>query len=260
MQQYVKKKGIPAVLSRALIGSLVLACGLATAAADERPRAFLELFTSQGCGACPAADKLLAELDARKDVLAVTMPVKLWDFLGWADTLATDEFTKRQMAYSVARGDNDVYTPQMVVNGKHDVLGSDEDAIAAEVARFDGPLPLPISLSVSGEILSIAVGDAEIGTDRATLWLLVVDETVTVPVEAGENRGRELTYHNVVRRMRPVGMWKGEALTFDLPLADVEKDAEAGCILIAQVETFKGPGRIVGAAALDRLFPARKVE
>lgn len=248
------------MLSRALIGSLALACSLTAAVAEERPRAFLELFTSQGCAACPAADKIIQKLAERDDVLAVTMPVKLWDFLGWADTLASDDLTKRQMAYSVARGDRDIYTPQMVVNGKEDILGSDEAAIAKAIEAAGGPLPLDISLSISGDILSIDVGDAEIDGDRVTLWLLVVDDEVTVPVGGGENRGRELTYHNVVRSMRPVGMWKGNAMRFDLPLADVEKDTAASCIVIAQVETFKGPGRIVGAAKLAPLFPARVVE
>lgn len=248
------------MLTRALIGSLVLACGLPAAAADARPSVFLELFTSQGCAACPAADRLLAELDARDDVVAVTMPVKLWDFLGWADTLATEALTKRQMVYSVARGDNDVYTPQMVVNGKTDVLGSDAEAIGKAIGKTGDALPLPISLSIAADVLSIDVGEADIDGDRATLWLLVLDEEVTVPVQAGENRGRELTYHNVVRHMRPVGMWKGESMRFDLPLADVEKELGASCVVIAQVETFKGPGRIVGVAELKPLFPARTVE
>lgn len=243
---------------RVLVGSLAITCGLATApAAAERPTAFLELFTSQGCAACPAADALLGKLAGEDGLMAVTMPVKLWDFLGWADTLATDALTKRQIAYSVARGDQDVYTPQMIVNGRHDVLGSDEDAIRALVEKRKGePLPLPIALSSDGSVLSIDVGEAAaVAEGEAALWLLVVHDTVTVPVEAGENGGRELTYHNVVSHIRPVGMWKGEAMRLDLPLADVEKDSVVGCIVIAQVETFKGPGRIIGAAELDALFP-----
>jgi hypothetical protein len=246
---------------RELAGSLVIVCGLAAspAAADAagRVNAYLELFTSQGCAACPSADSLLVELAQEDGVLAVSMPVKLWDFLGWADTLATDALTKRQMAYSVARGDKDVYTPQMIVNGKEDVLGSDEEAIRAMIAERGGePLPLPISLASSGDVLSIRVGEsAAARIEEATLWLLVVHDEVTVPVNAGENGGRTLTYHNVVRHLRPIGMWKGEAMSFDLPLADLEKDAEAGCVVIAQVETFKGPGRVVGAAKLERLLP-----
>ncbi|MEM8664574.1 MAG: DUF1223 domain-containing protein [Pseudomonadota bacterium] len=246
---------------RTLVGTLLLLAGAAamTADAQDRPRAFLELFTSQGCSSCPAADKLLGELE-EDGVLAVTMPVKLWDFLGWADTLATEASTKRQIAYSVARGDRDVYTPQMVVNGQTDVLGSDRAAIEAAVAGEEGAgLPLPIDLSVRDSVLTIRAGEADIQASQVTLWLLVVDEEVNVPIGGGENRGRKLTYHNVVRSMRPVGMWKGDPLALDLPLSDVEKRGGASCYVIAQVETFRGPGRIVGAAKLDRLFPARTV-
>ncbi|MEO1103437.1 MAG: DUF1223 domain-containing protein, partial [Pseudomonadota bacterium] len=102
-------------------------------------------------------------------------------------------------------------------------------------------------------------GQADIETQKVTLWLLVVDETVEVPIGGGENRGRKLTYHNVVRSMRPVGMWKGQPLMLDLPLSDLEKRPGAGCYVIAQVETFRGPGKVVGAAKVDSLFPARKV-
>nr|WP_232372800.1 DUF1223 domain-containing protein [Acuticoccus mangrovi] len=248
---------------RATLGLLaVLASPLPAFA--EQPRAVLELFTSQGCASCPAADALLGELAQRDGILAVTMPVKLWDFLGWADTLASDVLTKRQIAYSVARGDRDVYTPQMVVNGADDVLGSDMAAIRGTMDRVAAePLPVPIDLAINGDVLTINVATPAEGTEvekKATLWLMVVEEEVRVPVDAGENRGRRLTYHNVVRSMRPIGMWKGKPMTFDLPLADVEKMTAAGCAVIAQVDTFKGPGRIIGAASLDRLFPARTAE
>jgi len=246
---------------RAALGTLMILFGLASAAvAGERPRAFLELFTSQGCAACPAADSLVRKLDAEPGVFAVTMPVKLWDFLGWADTLATDVATKRQMAYSVARGDRDVYTPQIVLNGVDDLLGNDSPAIHSAIAADAlEPLPVPIDLSVSHNVLHIDVGAAEGVAEEATLWLLVVEETVKVPVRGGENRGRKLTYNNVVRQMRPVGIYKGRRMELDLPLTDVEKAHSAGCFVIAQVDTFKGPGRIIGAGRLERLFPARSV-
>ncbi|UOM33419.1 thioredoxin family protein [Acuticoccus sp. I52.16.1] len=240
-----------AILSLSTLASI-------TARADEtRPKAVLELFTSQGCSSCPSADRLISGFDGRKDVLAVTLPVKLWDYLGWSDTLATEINTKRQMAYSVARGDRDVYTPQLVVNGEEAMLGSDEAAI--ERAIKGASLDLPIDLSLRAGVLTIRLGDADIDVENATVWLMVVDDEVHVPVAEGENRGRKLNYYNVVRDMRPVGIWKGRPVTLELPLSDLDKSATSGCVVIAQADTFKGPGRIVGAAALDEIFPARTV-
>ena len=247
-------------MPRPILALLAVLLAPLPAAAAEAPHAFIELFTSQGCSSCPAADAFIGDLADRDDVLAVTMPVKLWDFLGWADTLATDELTKRQIAYSVARGDRDVFTPQLMVNGKESMLGSDRDGVLEWVRQHTQPLPLPIDLTLNAGVLTIAVGPGELEVEKATLWLMVVDEMVRVPVTEGENRGRRLSYHNVVRQMRPIGMWKGEAMSFDLPLADVEKAAGASCIVIAQVESFKGPGEVIGAARIDDIFPARTID
>lgn len=244
---------VPALVASVLAAALV---GPADAT-ESRPAAVLELFTSQGCSACPAADSLIDDFARQGDVLAITLPVKLWDYLGWSDTLATEANTKRQMAYSVARGDRDVYTPQLVVNGETAMLGSDPGAI--EEAIPNEPLPLPIDLSVREAILTIDIGPADLEAEEATIWLLVVDDHVHVPISAGENRGRRLDYYNVVRSMRPVGIWRGEPLALELPLTDVEKHATAGCVVIAQVDTFKGPGPIIGAAHLSEIFPARTV-
>lgn len=246
-------------MRRAVLALPVLVAAATAAQAGDAPKAFVELFTSQGCASCPPADALIGELAQREDVLAVTMPVTLWDYLGWHDTLASDTLTKRQMAYSVARGDRDIYTPQVVVNGHTAVLGSDVGAIRAEMKRDENALTVPIDLELLNGVLRITVGEGEAEAKHATLWLLVVDEEVSVPIDAGENRGRELVYHNVVRHMRPIGMWKGESMTFDLPLNDVERAADVGCVVIAQVDTFKGPGRVIGAAELDRIFPSRTV-
>lgn len=240
---------------RATVIVLTLASG--TALAAESPRAFLELFTSQGCAACPSADRLLGELALEDEFIAVTMPTRLWDYLGWADTLASDLLTRRQLAYSVALGD-EVYTPQLVVNGTTAVVGSNREAIAAAVeASANDTLELPIALEVRDGVLTVDVGDADVDVEEATLWLLVTENVMRVPVGRGENRGRRLTYYNVVRAMRPIGMWKGEPMVLDLPLSDLEKAAGAGCVVIAQVETSEGPGRVLGAAQLAQLFPAR---
>src|ERR1700704_408029 len=85
--------------------------------ASAEPRAVIELFTSQGCSSCPAADKVLGELAKDPNVIALSLPIDYWDYLGWKDTLADSRFTARQKAYSRARGDRDVYTPQAVVHG-----------------------------------------------------------------------------------------------------------------------------------------------
>ena len=246
----------------ALLGLPVLLSGLARAdpapaAASTQPKAVLELFTSQGCSSCPAADSLIEDYADEDGILAMTLPVKLWDYLGWSDTLATELNTKRQMAYSVARGDRDVYTPQLVINGHTAMLGSDEEAIDATIA--DETLPLPVSLTLRNGVLTISVGESDLDVETATIWLMVVDKKVRVPVTAGENRGRKLDYHNVVKDMRPVGIWKGMPLRLELPLSDMEKMATAGCVVIVQVDTFRGPGRIIGAAQLDKMFPARTV-
>lgn len=240
-------------------GALVISILMALPAAAERPRAFLELFTSQGCSACPAADARVATFEEEEDVLAVTMPVQLWDFLGWEDTLATEASTRRQFDYSVSRGDRDVFTPQVVVNGTESIVGNDLDGLRSAIDDGGSRLPVDIGLSVANDVLSVDVGGGDTNGQKVTLWLLVVDDRVSVPIAGGENRGRKLTYHNVVRQMRPIGMWYGEEMSLDLPLSDLRKGTNAGCYVIAQVETYRGPGKIIGAAKLEKLFPARGV-
>ena len=93
------------------------------------PRAVVELFTSQGCSSCPAADKIVGELAKDPSVIALSMPIDYWDYLGWKDTLADSRFTARREPIRTMRGDREVYTPQMVVNGSAQVIGSDRASI-----------------------------------------------------------------------------------------------------------------------------------
>src|SRR6202521_1484024 len=122
------------------------------------PRAVVELFTSQGCSSCPPADKVIGELAKDPSVIALSMPIDYWDYLGWKDTLADARFSARQKAYSKMRGDREVYTPQVVVNGSAHVIGSDRAGIESAIAKkADGVMSVPVSMTLSGKQINISV-------------------------------------------------------------------------------------------------------
>src|ERR1700751_549184 len=110
------------------------------------------MFTSQGCSSCPPADKLIAEYASDPSVIALSLAIDYWDYLGWKDTLALTGHANRQKAYSHVRGDREVYTPQVVVNGAVQALGSDRAAIEHSIAQSRhnaAALTLPVTLSVT---------------------------------------------------------------------------------------------------------------
>src|SRR5579864_9687250 len=156
-----------------LLGSISAALILANTAAIADPRAIIELFTSQGCSSCPPADKLLAELRNDSSLLTLSLPVDYWDYLGWKDTLAMPGHTARQRAYAHVRGDREVYTPQVVVNGSADVLGSDRTAIERAIAQTGqkpAVMSLPVLLSLGGNVLNINV-QARGASHPGEVWL-----------------------------------------------------------------------------------------
>jgi hypothetical protein len=192
-----------------LAGSCVLPRG-AGAASDAVP-VLIELFTSQGCSSCPAADAFAGEL--RKDPLnyVVSLNVDYWDYLGWHDTLAKPEYSRRQFDYGKSRGDMEVYTPQMVMNGHYHAVGSNPAEVKKFIAecREEG-LRAALHLYVTGKEVKVAI-PAQSFTGEATLWLMAIAPEVTAQIERGENAGKSVTYHNVVRNMVPAALWKGEA-------------------------------------------------
>src|SRR5579863_2934512 len=138
-------------LTSASLVTILVFAGCASASAGG-PRALLELFTSQCCSSCPAADKLLGELAADPSLIALSVPIDYWDYLGWKDTLADPLHSARQRAYARVRGDRQVYTPQIVVDGAMHVLGSDKAAIEHTIALTDqrsGVMSVPVSLTVT---------------------------------------------------------------------------------------------------------------
>lgn len=204
------------------------------ARAGKPVEAVVELFSSQGCRSCPAADKLLAELRDMPGVLALTIHVDYWDYLGWKDTLASPEFSQRQYDYAKARGDMDVFTPQMIVNGEKQMVGSQRSevfAVLSQSRKPSWPAPLMISDTAKEMVIEIGAGEAE---QEATLWVMPVMERASVKIEKGEMAGREASYVNVVRKLVPAGMWTGEATRITLPKEGLMPPGTTACVALLQ--------------------------
>jgi hypothetical protein len=215
-------------------------------------RAVVELFTSQGCSTCPPADALLKSYADNPDVVALSLPVDYWDYIGWKDTLASPRNTERQRAYSKTLGTGPVYTPQAVINGVAEALGSnraDIDRAIEETARQMADRRVSLHVwSFAGSIIIEAGGAPGGGAAKeATIWLAVVQKSASVAVRSGENGGKTLTYYNVVREMTPVGLWTGRPATIKLAHeAVMHPDSEDLIVLIQEASA----GPIIGAARL----------
>ncbi len=221
--------------------------------AGARRPVVVELYTSQGCSSCPPADALLGKLVERKDVIALSLPITYWDMLGWKDTLASDDNTRRQKAYAQVMGHGGVYTPQMIVDGVNDIVGSREAAVDSAIdARAADLRNVPVTLSATPHELRVSIGPGTTAggerNDDATIWLFDVLAKATVAIHAGENEGRSMTYRNIVRDVRAVGMWKGQPVSLDLPRPDLMKEPHDAIVVVVQED---GYGRILGAAELD---------
>jgi hypothetical protein len=217
------------------------------------PRAVVELFTSQGCSSCPPADKLIGEFARDPSIIALSMPIDYWDYLGWKDTLADSRFSARQKAYSHMRGDRDVYTPQVVVNGSVHVIGSDragiEDAIG-ETKKNDDVMSVPVSMTVTGKQVHVSVAASRNGpaAKHGEVWIGSVAKAVPISIGRGENRGRELTYYNVVRNLLKVGDWNGAADSWTVPLENITGKGVDAAVVYVQDGNRERPGPMLGAA------------
>ena len=213
----------------------------------------VELFTSQGCSSCPAADRLLGELARDPSIVALSLNVDYWDYLGWKDTLALKGHSNRERAYANARGDRDVYTPQVVVNGVTAVLGSDKAAIEKAIVktrRDAAALALPVTVKIEGDRLTASVPEAKGERKSGEVWLCPVTAKAAVEIARGENRGKTITYHNVVRSWVKLGDWNGTAQTFSAPLKDVARDDTDSFAVLVQSGDSSKPGVVLGAAMI----------
>jgi hypothetical protein len=214
------------------------------------PKNVLELFTSQGCDSCPPADEVLQTYADRDDIIAITLPVDIWDYLGWKDTMASQKNSERQKAYAKTRGDGAIYTPQVVVNGLEGVNGSKPGEIDKAIKTTENELRsmrVPIRFWFERNTIYIEAGQAPPGTHlkQAIVWFAVVQKLATVPIEQGENKGKTLTYTNIVREMSPVGVWKGKPMSVALARTAIMRPETEACVVLLQ-DGRGGP--IIGAA------------
>lgn len=202
-------------LAVALVATLLAAPALAQTPAA--PLTVVELFQSQGCSSCPPANaNVNALIASRPDVLALSFAVTYWDQLGWKDRFATPAYTARQWDYAKGLVHDQVWTPQVVVNGRADITGTKAAPLAALIAatpRLAGP-----ALTVAGG--KVAVGGGAAPKAGAEVWLVRYDpRTIEVAVKAGENDGRTLPHRNIVRELSRLGVWTGAAVSYTVPTA-----------------------------------------
>lgn len=215
------------------------------AAAQTRAPVVVELYTSQGCSSCPPADALLAELAGRDDLIALSLHVDYWDYIGWPDPFADPAHTARQRAYARRMTRRTVYTPQIVVDGTYDVIGSRRTAVANAIAMA-AETPPAVAVALSHTAVRIAAGTSP--PEGAAIWLAVWDAWQENEVARGENAGRRLGHAHVVRRFQRLGTWNGQAVELPLDLEAARAAGRAGAAVVVQAA---GPGRVLGAAKLD---------
>ncbi|PWJ18018.1 DUF1223 domain-containing protein [Jannaschia seohaensis] len=212
-----------------------------SAAADP---VVVELYTSQGCSSCPPADEMLGELTAHEDVIALSLHVDYWDWIGWEDTFGKAAHSERQRAYASAVGSSVVYTPQFVVGGADQVAGPSGMKLAQLIEAHRGATGDVLRAASTAEGRKVVAMEVEGG---GQLVLVTVLPRAEVKIMRGENAGRVMTYHNVVIGWDVLGEWSGEAGSFSLP---APRDGYAQIVLAQRVDGGK-LGPILGAVKLD---------
>jgi len=214
---------------------------MAAAGAETRP-VVLELFTSEGCSSCPPAEVIVNELAQRRNVLTLSFHVDYWDDLGWRDHYSLASATERQRVYARTLRRSSVYTPQAVIDGSRDIVGSQRTAVMKAVSgRRDG---VAASVSVNGRTIQIHVGS---GSDAATADVLLVGylREATTSIGRGENAGRTLKESNIVLWLHDLGRWNGKPREFEVSVSRLPENVTDIAVLVQSA----GQGAILGAVS-----------
>ncbi len=221
------------------------------ACADDSP-IVVELFTSQGCSSCPPADKYLGELAKRPDILALAFHVEYWNYIGWTDPYSKPWATRRQRDYSTRLKQRYVYTPEMVVQGGAEGVGSERETIEALIrtaaAQRAAHPALNLHWREDGALLADFGDGKSPPGEPATVWLVGYDRMHTTPVLAGENEGRTAWDHHPVRSFRRLGSWAGWSEQLIVPPDEVKNLSDYGAAVLLQAD---GTGAILTAASIE---------
>ncbi|MDT8327667.1 MAG: DUF1223 domain-containing protein [Roseovarius sp.] len=218
---------------RVFLMALIL-CLPMTAQAQDRP-VVVELFTSQGCSSCPPADKLMEQLAERRDVIALSLHVDYWDYIGWADSFAKPEHTARQRGYAKSGARKMVYTPQMIINGKDHVVGNRPRDVTALIDKhLSDSDDITLNATREGGVLYITA-KTDVAHDMPMLvQLLRYRPEATVAIERGENAGKLLKYSNIVTEMTQLAVWDGR-----VPLKiDTQISGDEPLVILLQYPDF----------------------
>ncbi len=205
----------------------------------------VELFTSQGCSSCPPADDILRELVSEDGVIVLGWHIDYWDYLGWKDEFSRSENTDRQMGYRDRWNLRSLYTPQAVIHGEAQIVGSNERKVRMYVDQFQDEKPmLEIVQDTSGDTASIKVSPLASGLPAADIFLVRIIPEATTSIQRGENAGLTISYVNVVEEMTWIGDWNGRSdVSVRAPLRGDSK-----YVVLVQAQNF---GPVLGAEYLD---------
>lgn len=228
--------------------------------AESRSVTLVELYTSQGCSSCPPADQFLQDLSDQPDVLPLSFHVDYWNSAQWRDPFSRKAFSLRQMAYQASLKTEYVYTPQMVVSGRHAVPGGQRSAVMDAIEQS----PAPVTDSLAPSLRSLANDRVEIeipaSSDFAsgTVYLAVYHSQQTTRIHGGENRGRTLKNTNIVKRLISLAAYSGEFQVFNFARADLDALPSDGLAVFLQ---SRDAGVILAAAALPgRALPSAQAQ
>lgn len=204
----------------------------------------VELYTSQGCSSCPPADAILNDLASRDDVIALSLHVDYWDYIGWKDVFANPAHTARQRAYAHHADARTIYTPQMIIDGEDHMVGAQKDKVEAAI-RMHAAMPQPVTLTLARDGGTLLIEALASGVLDGPLVVQVVRylPARSVEIVRGENAGRTLTYSNIVSGWDKIADWDGSD-----PLSVAVELGDDGPVAVLLQEP--GPGTIVAAATL----------
>lgn len=234
-------KVVSGIRMRRVLFAVGVAVGSFPAVAQAQDPVVVELYTSQGCSSCPPADQLLVDLAQQDYVIALALHVDYWDYLGWADGFADPQFSARQRRYARAWNERSVYTPQMVIQGKHYMVGSRGDEIQRQIMLFeDRPSLVTLEAVINGAGAEISVRPSAGPIGASTIYLVKYSDGEAVEISRGENAGQVIHYVNVVQSWDAISNWDGDG-----PLSMRVNDLRAGNYVV--IVQKAGQGEILAA-------------